>query len=174
VLRCRPVRRAIAETVIPCSAVSERYGYGNRAERGRILDEFAAVTGLHRKRAMCPLRRPSRRSGVPSGQDGGYTRRYADCCLSRACWDGVRAEATSPPIGRGRRWAVRLAELIVILELHHAGAHPKGDHSALPERPNPGRRSVVDIALCGLGTAAHWQLRILSICAAKRRFLAQF
>ncbi len=33
-------------------AVLERYGRAGRVERGRILDEFAAVTGLHRKYAM--------------------------------------------------------------------------------------------------------------------------
>jgi hypothetical protein len=37
-------------------AVSERYGGANREERGRILDEFAAVTGLHRKHTMRLLR----------------------------------------------------------------------------------------------------------------------
>ncbi len=37
-------------------AVSERYGQAGRVERGRILDEFAAVTGLHRKHAMRLLR----------------------------------------------------------------------------------------------------------------------
>jgi len=34
-------------------AVSERYGRASREERGRILDEFAAVTGLHRKHGPC-------------------------------------------------------------------------------------------------------------------------
>jgi hypothetical protein len=38
------------------AAVSERYARVSRAERGRILDEFAAVTGLHRKHAMRLLR----------------------------------------------------------------------------------------------------------------------
>jgi hypothetical protein len=37
-------------------AVAERYGRCDRAERGRILDEFVAVTGLHRKHAMRLLR----------------------------------------------------------------------------------------------------------------------
>jgi len=32
-------------------AVLERYGRASREDRGRILDEFAAVTGLHRKHA---------------------------------------------------------------------------------------------------------------------------
>ena len=37
-------------------AVSERYGRASRAERGHILDEFTAVTGLHRKHAVRLLR----------------------------------------------------------------------------------------------------------------------
>jgi hypothetical protein len=34
------------------AAIAGRYAQGDRAERGRILDEFAAVTGFHRKHAM--------------------------------------------------------------------------------------------------------------------------
>jgi hypothetical protein len=37
-------------------ALIERYAGGGRLERGRILDEFAAVTGFHRKHAMRLLR----------------------------------------------------------------------------------------------------------------------
>lgn len=33
-------------------AVSTRYGGATRSERSRILDEFAAVTGYHRKHAI--------------------------------------------------------------------------------------------------------------------------
>jgi hypothetical protein len=48
------------------AAVIERYSKGRRAEKGRILDEFVAVTGFHRKHAMRVLRggpapRPERR-----------------------------------------------------------------------------------------------------------------
>lgn len=52
------------------AAVSERYGRASRVERGRILDEFAAVTGLHRKHAVRLLREgmPSRRSGPRPGR----------------------------------------------------------------------------------------------------------
>jgi hypothetical protein len=39
-------------------AVGERYRQGGREEKIRILDEFAAVTGYHRKHAMRLLRRP--------------------------------------------------------------------------------------------------------------------
>jgi hypothetical protein len=38
------------------AAVADRYARGHRGERGRILDEFAAVTGYHRKHAMRLLR----------------------------------------------------------------------------------------------------------------------
>src|SRR3984885_2637824 len=38
------------------AALAVRYGSGSRKERGRILDEFAAVSGLHRKQAMRLLR----------------------------------------------------------------------------------------------------------------------
>src|SRR3954463_2255159 len=46
------------------AAVIERYSNGRRAEKGRILDEFVAGTGLHRKHAMRVLRggQASRRS----------------------------------------------------------------------------------------------------------------
>jgi hypothetical protein len=38
------------------AAVIERYGNGRRGEKGRILDEFVAITGFHRKHAMRVLR----------------------------------------------------------------------------------------------------------------------
>src|ERR1700739_4707693 len=34
------------------AAIAGRYVQGDRSERGRILDEFTAVTGFHRKHAM--------------------------------------------------------------------------------------------------------------------------
>jgi hypothetical protein len=38
------------------AALAGRYGEAGRIERGRILDEFVAVTGYHRKHAMRVLR----------------------------------------------------------------------------------------------------------------------
>jgi hypothetical protein len=38
------------------TALAERYGEAGRIERGRILDEFVAVTGYHCKHAMRVLR----------------------------------------------------------------------------------------------------------------------
>ena len=52
------------------AAIAERYARGNRAERGRILDEFTAITGFQRKHAMRLLRAglPSRLSGPRPGR----------------------------------------------------------------------------------------------------------
>ncbi len=57
-------------------AIAERYARSDWLERGRILDEFAAVTGLHRKHAMCLLRagKPDR----PSSGARPYRRVYDD------------------------------------------------------------------------------------------------
>src|SRR5215831_17255560 len=52
------------------AVVADRYARGDRGERGRILDEFAAVTGYHRKHAMRLLRagRINRRWGPRPGR----------------------------------------------------------------------------------------------------------
>ncbi len=52
------------------AAIAERYLRADRMERSRILDEFTAVTGFHRKHAMRLFRagRPNRRSGPRPGR----------------------------------------------------------------------------------------------------------
>jgi hypothetical protein len=52
------------------AAIAGRYAQGDRAEPGRILDEFAAVTGFHCKHAMRVLRvgQGNRRSGPRPGR----------------------------------------------------------------------------------------------------------
>jgi hypothetical protein len=61
-------------------AVAGRYALGNRVERGRILDEFAAVTGHHRKHAMRLLR-----AGQQSrGSDPRPSRRVYDDAMREA------------------------------------------------------------------------------------------
>jgi len=44
-------------------ALAGRYARGSRVERGRMLDEFAALTGHHRKHAMRLLRAGLERGG---------------------------------------------------------------------------------------------------------------
>jgi len=57
-------RRSIAEYA---EALRERYFRSNRVEKGRMLDEFTQVTGLHRKAAIRML---NRRSSTPSLRRG--------------------------------------------------------------------------------------------------------
>ena len=56
-------------------AIAGRYAQGDRAERGRILDEFAAVTGFHRKHAMRLLRAGQVTRLVARGPAVGFTMR---------------------------------------------------------------------------------------------------
>jgi hypothetical protein len=46
-------------------AVRERYANSERGEKTRILDEFVAVTGFHRKHAMRLLRGEQTARGTP-------------------------------------------------------------------------------------------------------------
>ena len=52
------------------AAIAGRYSQADRTERGRILDEFTAITGFHRKHVMRLLRagQPKRRSGPRPGR----------------------------------------------------------------------------------------------------------
>ena len=57
------------------AAITGRYAQGDRPERGRILDEFSAVTGFHRSMrcVCCGLERLS--GGRERGPCGGFTMR---------------------------------------------------------------------------------------------------
>jgi hypothetical protein len=60
----------------------ERYLAASRAEKGRLLDEVVAVTGLHRKAAIRLLRRPPR---APTGQSrAGRPRVYGPAVAQAA------------------------------------------------------------------------------------------
>ena len=62
------------------AVVAERYARSTRKDRGRILDEFEALTGLHRKHAMRLLRGGTR--GEQSGRRLG--RRVYDDAVREA------------------------------------------------------------------------------------------
>jgi hypothetical protein len=47
----RRVTMATRDELVVVVAVQERYANGERREKTRILDEFVAVTGYHRKHA---------------------------------------------------------------------------------------------------------------------------
>ena len=60
------------------AATVERYGKGRRSQKVRILDEFVAITGCHRKHAMRVLRGPrAKRRSVSSRSGASMTRRFA-------------------------------------------------------------------------------------------------
>src|ERR1700759_2394614 len=63
------------------AAVAARYGTATRAEKEQILDEFAAVTGYHRKHAIRALR-ANPRSGGAVAASRVRTRLYPDEVVS--------------------------------------------------------------------------------------------
>jgi hypothetical protein len=56
-------------------AIRQRYRAGRKAEKGRILDEFTKVTGLHRKAAIRLLRYESQGNAK---KKRGRTRYYGN------------------------------------------------------------------------------------------------
>src|SRR5713101_9623321 len=127
------------------AAIAARYAQGDRIERGRILDEFAAVTGFHRKHAMRLLRagQPNRRSRPRPG------RRVYDDAVREALivvWEasdrvcGKRLRPLVPILVEAmeRHGHLRLAqEVRISLDLHDLVAWGEG-----PSEP-------LDLALAG-------------------------
>jgi hypothetical protein len=90
------------------AALQSRYRRADRVRKARLLDEFCAATGYHRKHAIRLLRRgpPAPRAG-----HGGRARVYS-CVVVGAL--RVCAEASGWPCGK--RLAPFLAELVPALE----------------------------------------------------------
>ena len=60
------------------AATVERYGKGRRSQKGRILDEFVAITGFHRKHASGCFGVHGRSGARCRGRSGAsMTRRFA-------------------------------------------------------------------------------------------------
>src|SRR3954447_697585 len=83
------------------AAVIERYSKGRRAEKGRILDEFVAVTGFHRKHAMRVLRgEQANRRSAPRPERRVYDKAVREALIvlweasDRVC--GKRLKALAP------------------------------------------------------------------------------
>jgi len=80
------------------SVLARRYRVSSRVEKGRILDEFVAITGFHRKHAMRFLRsdpdgRTASRRNRPRIYQGGEKR--ADSALGGR-GPGVRQASKGP------------------------------------------------------------------------------
>ena len=85
------------------AAVAARYGASGRADKARILDEFAAVTGYHRKHVMRLLRAgPSDRRSAPRPQRRLYDEAVREALIvlweasDRIC--GKRLKALIPTL----------------------------------------------------------------------------
>src|SRR5215831_15061650 len=86
------------------AAVSGRYRASSRAEKSRIVDEFAASTGYHRKHAMRVLRAgPTSKRSVPrpSRRIYGEAEREALTVL----WEAAESDRTCADRGDGAPWA---------------------------------------------------------------------
>jgi hypothetical protein len=82
------------------AAIGSRYRVASRREKGRILDEFVATTGYHRKQAIRALR-----SGAPSAPPRAARNRLYDDAVKQALivlWEasdrlcGKRLKASIP------------------------------------------------------------------------------
>jgi hypothetical protein len=102
------VRRESRHEVI--EALRRRYRGAGRAEKGRLIDEAAAVTGDHRRYAQALLR-----AGVPYGgprlQRGGRPRVYG-----RAVVQALRVAAEATGWICGKRLVAALPDLVPALE----------------------------------------------------------
>jgi anti-anti-sigma factor len=103
-------------------AVSTRYRRAPRAEKTRLLDEFCAVTGYHRKYALILLRRPPRptlpgRPGRPRLYAGGLDRLLAGAWRAMGFPGAKRLKAELPrwlPWIRERFGATRRIEVLLL------------------------------------------------------------
>ncbi len=100
-------RRSIMEYV---QALRSRYLGTSRAEKGKMLDEFTQVTGLHRKAAIGLLHRPSR-PGV--GKRRGRPRKYGtgEAEALRVAWEASDRVCS-------RRLQPFLPEMVKVIRQH--------------------------------------------------------
>jgi hypothetical protein len=87
----------------------DRYLRGNRSEKSRILDEFVAVTGMHRKHAIRLMRQGYQRERERRGRKREYT---------GAAVSGLMAVWRVSGCICGKRLAPFLPELVASLERH--------------------------------------------------------
>ena len=98
------------------AAIGSRYRAASRREKGRILDEFVATTGYHRKQAIRALR-----SGAPSAPPRAARNRLYDDAVKQALI--VLWEASDRLCGKRLKASIPI--LISAMERHsHLDLHP--------------------------------------------------
>lgn len=99
----QPSKRELVERL------RHRYLHGSRAEKTKVLDEFVAVTGLHRKSAIRTLRQGYQRGREPRGRPRTYT--GASVAALETVWRVCGCIC-------GKRLQPFLREVVPILEAH--------------------------------------------------------
>jgi hypothetical protein len=91
-------------------ALRSRYVRASREEKGKMLDEFTQVTGLHRKAAIRLLNRPSR---LKTGRQRGRPRKYGTGAAEalRVVWEASDRLCS-------KRLQPFLAEMVRVLRQH--------------------------------------------------------
>ena len=105
------------------AAVIERYQRSTLAERGRILDEFVALTGYHRKHAIRALNGNSATPARPRGRRSVYDEAVTEGLV--VLWEASDRVC-------GKRLKALLPTLVPALERH--------GHLSSARRPRAGRR----------------------------------
>ena len=103
------------------AAVAERYQRSTPAERGRILDEFVALTGYHRKHAIRVLNGSSAVSTVRRGRRSVYDEAVTEGLV--VLWEASDRVC-------GKRLKALLPTLVPALERH-------GHVTTGPSSPGP-------------------------------------
>ena len=154
-------------------ALAGRYALGSRMDRGRILDEFAALTGHHRKHAMRLLRAGK----APDGRSSRPERRIYDQATREALivvWEasdricGKRLRPLVPTLvpAMERHGHLRLAPEVLTglltmsaATMNRALQEARGNMRGRPRRRSPPsaaiRRSVA------VRTVSDWDIRRL-------------
>jgi hypothetical protein len=99
------------------TALRERYGRGGKKEKGRMLDEFCAATGMHRKAATRLLGRSVRLAPVPKNKGRpGYGQAVTEVLVKvweagdRMCGKLLTGAMAALVAGLERHGELRLAE----------------------------------------------------------------
>src|SRR5215467_10121449 len=80
-------------------ALAPRYMHASRSEKGRIVDEFCAITGYTRKHALVLLSNPPAEQRVYNRRGRPPSYGPAEVALLRACWaalDGICSKRLAP------------------------------------------------------------------------------
>ena len=112
-------------------ALAPRYVHASRREKGRILDEFCAITGYTRKHALVLLSYPPAEQNIAARRGRPPSYGPDEVALLRVCWtatDGICSKRLAP----------FLPELLERLRSWHALHHVSRETIQRVARMSPG------------------------------------